>query len=346
MRAWQLGLVVLCGCDKLFSLDAVADPPPIDAVDAPPDAAEPRLTKWMPATPLPAGRDYNHQHAAFVGDTLYLIGGYASGEQDVVYRATASDGVLGSWTQTAPLSAPRAVGDVVTIGNRIYVVGGANGGGAQSSVYVGEAAEATGDIASWSPVSPLPEPRKAHAAAAANGYLYAFGGGDTLNTRQTTVFYASVRADGSLGVWQPSEPLPAPRANLGGVAARGYLYAIGGDDADVSGHATVWYAALDPDDGHVGPWIATTSLPTARTSLVAVTDSSHIYVIGGWASGATSEVLYSKIGDDGQLGAWDSNEPLLTPRHRHAGVLANGHVFVLGGAEAPTSVEHAAQGGL
>lgn len=187
-------------------------------------------------------------------------------------------------------------------------------------------------------------PLKAHAAAAANGYIYAFGGGDMVNVRQTSVFYAPIRADGSLGLWQATEPLPAPRANVGGVAARGYLYAIGGDESESEARATVFYAPLDPVDGHVGPWTATTPLPAARASHVAVTDSSTIYVIGGWTTLATSEVLYSRIGDDGQLGAWDSTEPLLSPRHRHSAVLANGQLFVLGGAEAPTSVEHAAQG--
>lgn len=343
----RLALIVLCSCEKLFSLDVVAPPPPSDAADArSADAAEPALAKWSAATSLPTARDYNHAHAAFVGDTLYVIGGYdvaKSIETDVVYRATSNAGELGAWTTTTSLPAPRALGDVVTIGSRIYVVGGANFSGAQMTVYTGEP-DTTGNIPSWSATTALPVPRKAHAAAAANSYLYSVGGADASNARQVSVFYAPVQGDGSLGSWQVTTALPSPRANLGAVAAGGFLYAIGGDEDDSTIHATVYVAALDPINGAVGAWTTTTALPSERRAFVAVTDGSYIYVIGGAGSFATGEVRYSRIGDDGTLGTWEGSEPLLMPRYRHSGVLANGHLFVAGGALAATSVEHSSQG--
>lgn len=347
MRQWRLALVLLCSCEKLFNLDVVGAPPPGDAADArSADAAEPTLAKWTAATSLPVGRDYNHAHAAFIGDTLYVIGGYdvaQSRETEVVFRATSNGGVLGAWMTTTPLPVPRALGDVVTIDTRIYVVGGANGAGAQTTVYSGEP-DATGNIPSWSSTTPLPEPRKAHAAASANGYLYTVGGAELTNARQTSVFYAPVRGDGTLGSWQVTTPLPSPRANLSAVATSGFLYAIGGDEDDATTRSTVYVAALDPSNGAVAAWTATTALPIARKGLVAVTDGSYIYVIGGAGTSATGEIRYSRIGADGTLGPWESSEPLLMPRFRHTGVLANGHLFVAGGALAATSVEHSSQG--
>lgn len=347
MRWSRLALVVLCSCEKLFSLDVVEPPPPSDATDAQPaDAAEPALAKWTVSRSLASGRDYNHPHAAFVGDTLYLIGGYDVGllaESDVVYRATSNDGELGEWTTTTALPAPRALGDIVTIDARIYVVGGANGGGAQPSVYVGEP-DAAGAIPSWAALPDLPEARKAHAAVASSGYLYAVGGADGANARQATVFYAPIRTDGTLGSWQVTMPLPGPRANHGSVAARGFMYAIGGDESDTTTLSTVFVAEVDPNTGQLGSWATTTPLPVARKALVALTDGTYIYVIGGLGASATTEVRYSRIGDDGTLGTWETSEPLLMPRYRHAGALANGHLFVLGGALAATSVEHSSQG--
>ncbi len=342
---WRLVLAlgVLGACHKLFGLDQVGDPVPPD-VRA--DAAPALLDKWASTTPLPVGRDYNHTHAAFIGDTLYMIGGYdvtGPGESAVVYRATSTDGELGPWTTTVPLPAARALGDVVTIGNRIYVVGGANFSVAQTSVYVNDAS--TGDLTSWTATTPLLVATKAHAATAANGYLYIVGGADALNVRQPAIYRAAIMTDGDLGPWQmETNPLPTPRANLAGLTANGYLYAIGGDADDSLFHATVSYAPLDPDSGAVGAWAMTTSLPSARRGIVAVTDSNYIYVIGGETSStALSDVLHSRIGEDGTLGPWEANEPLLLPRMRHAGVLANGRLFVLGGATAPTSVERSSQ---
>jgi N-acetylneuraminic acid mutarotase len=344
MRRWFVCLVVLCGCHELFSLDEVGPPPLVDGPpDAVPDAPPPVLGKWEQATGLPAGRDYNYRHAAFVNDTLFIIGGFDAGETTSVLRAPVVNGTLGTWTATASLPAPRAVGDVVTIGSRIYAIGGANGGAAQISVYVGES-DAGGSIASWSAAPELPAPRKAHGSAVANGHIYVVGGGDDLNKRVATVYFAAVDATGKVAPWQTTVPLPAPRANHATVAARGFLYAIGGDDADPTNFTNVYYTALDPVTGQATQWNETTPLPIARKDAVAVTDGLHIYIIGGVGTAMTSEVRYTTVAEDGTLSPWDITEPILMPRFRHAAVLGNGQLFVLGGAGAETSVEHAWQG--
>lgn len=339
MARWLFACALLGGCDTVFSVDKV-DEIPIDA--APPDASGPLLDNWRATTPLPAGRDYNHAHASVVDDTLFMIGGFDAslGETAIVYRATITDGELGAWTETTPLPLARALGDVVSIQQRVYVVGGANFGGAQSSVYFADVT--AGAIGSWAATTPLPLAIKAHAAVTANGYLYAIGGGDTTNARHAEVQVAPIQTNG-LGAWQPTTSLPGPRAGLGAVTARGYIYAIGGDDALVQTTSTVFVAALDPATGAVGAWSTTTSLPVPRKSLVAVTDGIHIYVIGGEGGPANAEVLHSRIGDDGALGPWETNAPLLQPRYRHSAVLANGLLFVLGGATTPKSVERSSQ---
>jgi N-acetylneuraminic acid mutarotase len=334
---WLVSLVALVGCDRVFGLER------IDA--APPDATVPVLGNWQQVASLPAGRDYNHGHAAFVGETLYQLGGFDAGESPIVYRARVTADAVSEWTETTPLPLPRALGDVVTVEGRIYVVGGANGAGAQSTVYSAEPA-ADGSITTWASLATLPAPRKAHAAASTNGYLYAFGGADSANTRLDSVFFTRIGSSGDLETWQTGTSLPAPRANAGGVAARGFLYAIGGDESEGANRATVFFAPVDAIDGRVGAWATTTELPFARRSLVALTDGAHIYVIGGVDTNAIGDVLYSKILDDGTLGPWEVTASLLVPRYRHAGVLANGKLFVLGGAEAATSVEQSTQGSM
>jgi N-acetylneuraminic acid mutarotase len=347
MGRWLSLIALLGGCDKLFSLTTVPDVV-IDASlpDATvPDASGPTLAPWTATTSLPSGRDYNHPHAAFVSDTLFMVGGFDvtdNLETAIVYRATFASGELGAWTETTPLPAARALGDVVTIDQRLYVVGGANFGGAQISVYVGDVTTA-GEIPSWSATTQLPKAIKAHSAVAANGYVYSVGGGDANNVRLADVYVAPVEPNGNLGAWLATTSLPSPRANLCAVAARGYLYAIGGDDDQMLPTATVYVAALDPMTGTVGPWSTATPLPAPLRGSSVVTDSNHIYVIGGEGGAASAEVLHSQIADDGTLGPWESAEPLLLPRYRHAAVLSNGLLFVLGGASTPTSVERSSQ---
>jgi N-acetylneuraminic acid mutarotase len=344
MWRWFGMLALLGGCDKLFSLDQLDEIEVV--VDAyQPDASGPTLDRWRAATPLPVGRDYNHSHAAFVGDTLFMIGGFDVSvglETAKVYRATVTGGDLGAWTETMPLPAARALSDIVTIDQRMYVVGGANFGGAQPSVYIADATLA-GDITSWSATTELPVALKAHGVVTANGYLYAIGGGDMNNIRRAEVYVAPVQANGSLGTWQATTSLPSPRANLCAITAGGYLYAIGGDDVTIQSTATVYVASLDPDTGSVGPWSVTTAMPAPRQGFSALTDGNHIYVIGGDTPAVGSQVLHSRIGTDGTLGPWETNEPLLVPHFRHSAAMANGLLFVLGGATSPTNVERSSQ---
>jgi N-acetylneuraminic acid mutarotase len=344
MSRWLSLVALLGGCDKLFSLDELDHVTPVsDAFE--PDANDPMLDKWRATTSLPVGRDYNHSHAALVDDTLFMVGGFDTVvglETDVVYRATVTDGEVGAWSTTTSLPQGRAFGDVVTIGQRLYLVGGAYYSGAQTSVYVADVT--SGMIDSWSATTALPVPSKAQGAVAVNGYLYSIGGGDATNDRHAEVYVAPVLSSGSLGSWQATTALPAPRANLSVVSARGFIYAIGGDDEQVELTTTVYVAMPDADTGDVGSWLTTTPLPTPRRGFVALTDGRHIYVIGGETSGgAIGEVLYSEIAGDGTIGPWQPTEPLLLPRYRHAGVLANGNLFVLGGATTTTSVEHSSQ---
>jgi N-acetylneuraminic acid mutarotase len=342
MRGWLSLIALLAGCDKLFSLASLPD---VEIDASPPDASGPTLDRWRPATPLPVGRDYNHPHAAFVGDTLFLIGGLdvAVGlETDKVLRATVTDGELGAWSETMPLPAPRALSDIISIDQRMYVVGGANFGGAQKSVYVADAT-LEGDITSWFATTELPVALKAHGVVAANGYVYAIGGGDLNNLRRSEVYVSRVQTSGSLAAWEPTTPLPSPRANLCTVTAQGYVYAIGGDDESIQSTATVYVAALDPDTGSVGPWSVTTAMPAPRQGFSAVTDGTHIYVIGGDSVAVGSQVLHSLIGSDGTLGPWEVNEPLLVSHFRHSAAMANGLLFVLGGATSPTNVERSSQ---
>jgi hypothetical protein len=320
-----------------------------DAGDATGDAAafDPFLTPWQATSTLPQVRDYNHQHAVHLGDSIYLIGGYQDGEVDTVFHAQAGHmGVVGGWAVTTALPAPRALSDVVTSDGFLIVVGGAQGGVAQSTVYIGTP-EQNGAVPSWTPTTSLPTPLKAHASVAADGYVYAIGGGDEANARVSTVYLAEVE-EGAVGAWQETTALPEPRANAAGVMVEGFIYLIGGDDETETLRSTVYYAPVDPVSGEVGTWSTSPELPQARMAATAAANNGHVYLIGGQSGGATSQVLHARIQEDGSLGEWELNTGLPGPRTRHATAVVSNEAmqlttfYVIGGTGGGIDVHYSA----
>lgn len=82
---------------------------------------------------------------------------------------------------------------------------------------------------SWTEISPLPEARLNHAAAAGpNGLIYSIGGDSTSGgfTRHNDVF----AYEPSGGSWSPVASLPQGRGIFGAATGvDGRIYAIGGD---------------------------------------------------------------------------------------------------------------------
>lgn len=326
--------------DGLCGGERVVDASPVDAAPV-----DPFLSPWTATAELPEVRDYNHQHAAVSNGFVYLIGGYGPelAEVATVFFAQANpDGTLGAWNTTAPLPAARALSDAVASDGVLYVVGGADGSVAKSSVYYAMVA-GDGTVPEWTPTTSLPAPRKAHACLIANGYLYAIGGGDAGNARVATVYFAKIQAGGAVGAWQVGTPLPQPRANMSAVQVDDVLYVMGGDDADEIARPSVFHAPIDSEDGAVGTWGAAPDLPEARLWGSAAAAAGYIYLIGGNAGGEASGVLHAPIEENGATGEWELDTALPAPRIRHAVADVGDYFYVMGGMT--TDVVYAATPG-
>ena len=304
-------------------------------VQADADRANPLLLPWAESTPLPEVRDYNQAHAALVGDKIYVIGGYdwtITDEKNTVYYAqTSADGTVGEWQSAATLPAKRANGDVVAYDGYLYLIGGASGGIAQSTVYVAPISD-NGTVGSWTATTPLPAARKAHASFAANGHVYAIGGADTSNGTSAVAYYARVAADGALDAWQQTTALPAARANTASTYLDGFIYLIGGEGPLDTGHRTAYYAPVAAD-GSIGDWKETSELPAPRHFATAAALGGYIYLFGGIGTGGgqVADVFHAPLQADGGLGDWAPNTSFPALRARHATVLASDFVYVIGG---------------
>ena len=241
-------------------------------------------------------------------------------------------GALGAWSTNGANQIPGNITSQssVTANGYVYAIGGNNAGTPVATVYYAKLNN-DGSTGAWSTntANPLPAARYGGSAVTANGFVYYFGGYNSGG--QTTVYYAKLNSDGSVGAWTTSSnPLTTASYFHSSVVLNGYVYIIGGG---VGGTTNVYYAKLNAD-GSTGIWNqAANGLPLARYSQSSVVANGYIYAIGGNNAGGTTTVYYVKPNTDGSISSsWTSNaNPLRTGLDFPTSVVSNGYVYVIGG---------------
>ena len=195
-------------------------------------------------------------------------------------------------------------------------------------------AYAASGVGAWDSTTALPTETFTASGATYNGYIYNVDG--TTNAGDTNkVYYAKIAANGTIASWSTSaNDLPDTFHRGTSVAHNGYLYVVGGYNATHLQFDTVYYAPLDPADGHVGVWNATTVLPTINQSEAVVINNNYMYVIGGGINGIgnVDTVYYAHIKSDGTLDSWTTSTNTLPQRLRRiGGVVNNNFVYITGG---------------
>jgi Kelch motif len=255
-----------------------------------------------------------------------------------------NSGALSQWQNTTSMNSMRGYVAAVQAGGYLYALGGADGVTFPALSSVERAAiNNDGSLGAWQFTSSMTRPRYLHAAVAANGYIYALGGGPD-SSSLSSVELSAINSDGSLGAWQTVSSLLTPRYQFGAVAAGGFLYVIGGSPFGGGVLGSVEFAAINADHT-LGPWQTTSSLNVPRAALKVVAVDNNIYALGGdgplSSTGEEYTVERAVINPDGTLSAWQYVSSMTAGRVAHATVAASGFLFAIGGANLP-SVEQAA----
>jgi hypothetical protein len=195
------------------------------------------------ANALPQILEY---HTSIVANGyVYVIGGFngSTFQSTVYYAKLNADGSTGAW-QTNANALPQILGaqSSIVVNGYVYVIGGDNSGGVQSTVYYAKL-NADGSTGAWQTnANALPQILYESSSIVANGYVYVIGG-DNGSTFQSTVYYAKLNADGSTGAWQTNaNALPQTLYIHTSVVANGYVYVIGGFNS-ATYQSTVYYAS-------------------------------------------------------------------------------------------------------
>jgi len=151
---------------------------------------------------------------------------------------------------------------------------------------------------------------------------------------QTSVYYAKINSDGSVGAWTTSSnSLPQGLYEGGSVTHNGYIYYIGGLDSGSSFVDTTYFAKQNAD-GSIGVWSTSTShLPQGVGEAGVTLANGRVYVVGGGGnSGYLHTTYYASLNSDGSVGAWTTSTTTL-PQVLDGPALAtsNGYLYAAGG---------------
>lgn len=241
---------------------------------------------------------------------------------------------IGAWTDTTALSRGLLYHTVAKYGNYVYVIGGAPGAAGTTTTVKYAQVSADGTLGSWTDTTALPTGLAGSDVAAWAGYMYVVGGGTSYGNsaaNTTTVMYATINSNGTLGSWTNTTALPSALQSHRLVVSGGKLYVLGGLVASNTGTSTVKYASINTD-GTIGNWSNTTAMSAALYEFSVGFYNRTIYTVGGEAAGSPiSNVYYGQIGSDGTIGGWSAGTNLPNNLNDNCSFAGNGYLYSLPG---------------
>lgn len=280
------------------------------------------------ATALPQNDAYASS-VAYNG-YVYEFGGYnGSYLSSVDFALITSSGALGAWNTTTVLPQTISAESSFAYDGYVYLFGGYNGSTYVSNVYYAPI-NSNGTLGSWSSANALPQTLGYTSTDVYNGYAYVMGGTIDGSTDSSAVYYASINSNGTLGVWNTTSSLPVANEEAATDIYDGYIYDIGGNSG--SGLLSNSYEALINNNGTIGTWNATTSLPQALDTSSAEAYDGYMYILGGYSSSGNSDVVYmADINNNGTVGNWLEAGTLPASIDQASSVVYYGYIYEIGG---------------
>jgi N-acetylneuraminic acid mutarotase len=219
---------------------------------------------WRDEGRIP-GPGLNAPAAVALNGKIYLIGGFETDTNVPSTGVYVYDTTSKTWSQAAPLPAPRGGHAAVVLEGKIHVFGGGNSKSTIADHDVFDPAKNA-----WTALAPLPRPEGSPATVALGSRLYAIGGRSGLSDFGAVDIY-----DSATNTWSAG-PSIDPRGTAGAVAYCGTIYVFGGE-SQVRHQSLGDVLRLKPD----GAWELVSSMPTPRNFARAVILDDAVYVVGG-----------------------------------------------------------------
>jgi len=174
-----------------------------------------------------------------------------------------------------------------------------------------------------------------HAAVQYNGYIYVIGGRTDIGYTSQVYYSRILTGTHDLTDWQETTPLSATTYlngvwNHGAAVVNGRIYVLGGNKGGTL-FDTVCYAPI-LEDGSLGTWTTTTSLPQAINFARVAVVHGRLYILGGQAPTASDKVYYARPDPTtGVITGWLTTTALLRPTFGHMVATWDDRIYVAGG---------------
>ena len=295
-----------------------------------------QITGWTASGSLPISM-YASQ-AVVTKNRVYLCGGINSSENNIstIYTAPINaDGTLGAWTTSGALPDVVSRAQLVVTKNRVHLMGGYRNSSCVSTVYTAPI-NADGTLGSWTTSASLPGVLGLSTAIITKSKVYLLGGSMDSSYSVSTVYYASINTDGTLGSWSTGTSLPGNFGWSQAAVTKNRVYLLGGWTS--AAVPTVYTAPINAD-GTIGTWATGTSLPANLHWVQTFVTKNRVYVLGGWNNTNVASGVYSApINSDGTLGAWTTDASLPANNAVSQCIVVKNKIYLLGGRDTSTTM--------
>jgi len=263
-------------------------------------------------------------------DRVYLLGGWNGDDSISTIHTTTinEDGTLGEWVIDTPLPIPVHSAQVITIKNRVYLLGGVINDTLTANVYTTTINE-DGTLGVWTNAASLPKALCHSQSVITKNRIYLLGG--FITSAISNVYTATINEDGTLGEWVTDAPLPKELCNFSVIVTKNRVYLLGGLTCEYIANPTVYIATIN-DDGTLGEWVIGVPLPEPLANSHAITIDNRAYLLDAVnETNPISTVYTTTTNDDGTLGEWVTDAPLPTPLSCSHAVVTKNKIYLLGG---------------
>ena len=220
---------------------------------------------WRDETKLP-GDGLNAPAAVAIGKRIYVIGGFKTTTNVPTSDVLIYDTGPHTWSDAAPLPAPRGGHAAVVLDGKIHVIGGGN-----SRSTLADHSEYDPAINKWTDRAPLSRSKGSPAAVAFDGKLYSIGGRSGPGDFGDVEIY-----DPAVDRWSAG-PSIEPRGTAGAAVHCGTIYVFGGES---QARKTTLDEVLRLNPKRDG-WEKAERMPSARNYARAVVFRGAVYLVGG-----------------------------------------------------------------
>lgn len=298
-----------------------------------PSANATEASKWQVAAPLPI--QTQELYPAVHQGRLYVAGGIAS-KLRVPYftnNCFSFEPNSNTWRKEPDLPEPMHHAALISTGERLFLVGGFNGGYTHIWRMRGDIYELTDEA--WKKVAELPKPQaEGILATSPTGEIHLVTGqnqrGDANAKRSDHVEVATHLSWIPVAKrWIQRTPIPTPRNSATGGWVEDQLIVTGGRTSAGNLDTTEIY------DLKTNQWRAAAPLPLPQAGTASVVVDDGIIVFGGEIFTPTSKVFKEvwryHLNDD----RWSQLPSMRTPRHGIGAGRFGQRVYVIGGATEP-----------